>query len=211
MRRESDARDALVFWAGSLFERGLTSGSSGNMSLRLGDGWLITPTNCCLGALKPEDPVLVDSDWRVRGCGVPSKEWPMHAAMYAARPDAAAVVHLHSVHAVAVSCLDDLNPEDVLPALTPYFVMRVAPLAIAPYRPPGDASLADDIRRLAIRSHAVLLRNHGTIIAGTTLEAALFAAEELEEAAKLKLLLRGQSVRTLTPEQVSLLRELFPA
>jgi 3-dehydro-4-phosphotetronate decarboxylase len=211
MSDETRLREQIAFWARSIFARGLTSGSSGNISARLDDGWLVTPTNCSLGALRTEEIVRVDASWAVLDGGTPSKEAPLHAAVYASRPATAAVVHLHSPYAVAVSCLEEVEADDVLPPLTPYYVMRVGRLPLARYRPPGDSGALDDIRELATESHAVLLANHGSLVAGTSLEAAVFAAEELEETARLFLLLAGRRARPLAPESVAELRELFPS
>jgi ribulose-5-phosphate 4-epimerase/fuculose-1-phosphate aldolase len=118
-------------------------------------------------------------------------------------------VHLHSVHAVAISCLADVNADDVFPPITAYAIMQVGKLALAPYYPPGDESLAEAVRRLAGRHHAILLANHGPVVAGTSLDAAVNAIEELEQTAKLMLLLRGQALRLLTPEQVAELNRRF--
>ena len=127
--------------------------------------------------------------------------------MYEERPDAKAIVHLHSTYAVAVACLDDVDPDDVLPPLTPYYVMRVGRLPLVPYGRPGDAALTDEVRRRARQSHAVLLANHGPIVAAESLDAAAAAAEEIEETAKLVLLLRGLPTRLLTPADVAELRQ----
>jgi ribulose-5-phosphate 4-epimerase/fuculose-1-phosphate aldolase len=118
---------------------------------------------------------------------------------------------LHSTHSVAVSCLDGIDPHDCLPPLTAYYVMRVGRLPLVPYHPPGDESLASAVDKLASNHHAVLLANHGPVVAGTSLEAAMYATEELEETAKLYLLLRGSKTRPLTPEQVEELRRRFPS
>lgn len=207
---EAEARDAIAFWAHSLFARGLTFGSSGNISVRLADGWLITPTDCSFGSLRPEQIVAVDGDWAARDGGVPSKELPLHAAMYETRGETAAIVHLHSTSSVAVACTEDVDPEDVLPPITPYYVMRVGRLPLAPYRAPGDPTMAADVRELAASSPAILLANHGPIVAGRSLDDAVRRIEELEETAKLFLLLSGRRVRKLTEEQVAELNRRFP-
>ena len=129
--------------------------------------------------------------------------------MYEGRADARAVVHLHSTHSVAVSCLSEIDPQDVLPPITAYYVMRVGRLPLVPYFPPGDSKLAEAVRPLVGRHHAVLLANHGPVVAGTSLSAAAGAIEELEETARLFLLLRGERVRYLTAEQVEELRARF--
>ena len=194
----------------SLFDRGLTFGSTGNISVRLGDGgWLMTPTNVSMGALDPARLSRFDAKGRHVSGDAPTKEAMLHMAMYGQRQDAGAVIHLHSSHSVAVSLIEGLDPDDLLPPLTAYYVMRVGRLPLVPYMPPGDAGLAKAVAKLAGRHHAVLLANHGPVVAGNTLADAQFAAEELEETAKLFLMLRGMPTRPLTPQQVAALRERF--
>ena len=178
-------------------------GSSGNISVRLDDGWLLTPTNSCLGRLDPALIAKLDSDGNHVSGDPPSKESFLHRAVYEERAGAGAIVHLHSTHSVAVSCLPDVDPRNVLPPLTAYYVMRVGELPLIPYYPPGDKSLARAVRGLAAKHSAVLLANHGPVVAGKTLEAALYATEELEETAKVYLLLQGRNPRCLTPQQVA--------
>lgn len=192
-----------------MFARGLTFGSSGNISVRLDDGWLMTPTNVAMGDLDPARLSRLDGDGRLVDGDPPTKEAFLHRVMYEGRSDAGAVVHLHSTHSVAVSVLEDVDPEDVLPPITAYYVMRVGRLPLVPYFPPGDGKLAEAVRPLVGRHHAVLLANHGPVVAGTSLAAAAAAIEELEETAKLHLLLRGHRTRPLTPAQVEELRERF--
>jgi ribulose-5-phosphate 4-epimerase/fuculose-1-phosphate aldolase len=206
---ESALREALCAAGRSLFERGLTAGSSGNLSARVDDGWLLTPTNSSLGALDPARLSKLARDGRHLEGDPPSKEAFLHRGMYEARPGAGAIVHLHSTHAVAVSCLAGLDPASCLPALTPYFVMKIGRLPLVPYHRPGDARLGDAVRALAARHPAVLLANHGPVVSGASLEAAVNAAEELEETAKLFLLLRGEDARPLTAEQIEELRVAF--
>ena len=194
----------------SLFDRGLTFGSTGNISVRLDDGgWLMTPTNVSMGSLDPARLSRFDAKGHHVGGDAPTKEAVLHMAMYGQRHDAGAVVHLHSSHSVAVSLIEGLDPEDLLPPLTAYYVMRVGRLPLVPYMPPGDAALARAVEKLAGRHHAVLLANHGPVVAGTTLANAQFATEELEETAKLFLMLRGMAIRPLTPQQVDDLRQRF--
>ena len=202
---ESSLREQITLFGKSLFDRGLTMGSSGNISARVDDGWLMTPTNVCLGRLDPAEIAKIDDGGRHVSGEPPTKEAFLHRAVYGERADARAVVHLHSTHSVAVSCLPDVNPHDVLPPLTAYYVMRVGSLPLVPYFPPGDEALAEAVRGLAGRHSAVLLANHGPVVAGKTLEAALYATEELEETAKLYLLLHGRNPRCLTDEQVAAL------
>lgn len=207
---EGAARDAICRLGQSLFARGLTFGSSGNISVRLADGWLMTPTNVRLGELDPAELSRLDDAGRHVGGAPPTKETFLHLGMYRRRPTARAVVHLHSTWSVAVSTLADLDPEDVLPPLTAYYVMRIGRLPLVPYYRPGDPALGPAVEALADRHHAVLLANHGPVVAGGDLSAAANAIEELEETAKLYLLLRGQPVRPLTAAQVADLRQHFP-
>lgn len=195
----------------SLFARGLTFGSSGNLSLRLPEGgFLATPTNVALGDLDPARLAVLDEAGRPVGGDPPTKEVPLHLGMYRARPGAGAVVHLHSTWSVAVSLLDGLDPEEPIPPLTAYYVMRVGRLRLLPYFPPGDPGLGPAVEAVAERHHAVLLANHGPVVAGSTLEAAVHAIEELEETAKLFVHLRGQRIRPLSPKEVEELRRRFP-
>jgi ribulose-5-phosphate 4-epimerase/fuculose-1-phosphate aldolase len=202
---ESDLRDAICELGASLFARGLTFGSAGNVSVRIPGGWLMTPTNVSLGRLDPARLAKLNGDGTLVSGDAPTKESVLHRAMYGERPDAGAVVHLHSTHSVAVSCLDGIDPANVLPPITAYYVMRVGRLPLVPYHPPGDRDLAEAVRRLAGKHHAVLLANHGPVVAGTSLDAAANAIEELEETAKLFLLLRGSRTRPLTDAQVAAL------
>jgi len=209
MSAESVGRDALCRTARSLFERGLTHGSTGNLSIRLDDGWLLTPTGASLGELDPGRLSRLGADGRHVSGDKPTKETFLHLAMYQQRPDSGAVVHLHSTHSVALSVMADLDPADLLPPLTAYYIMRVGALPLVPYFPPGDPALADVVRGLASRHHALLLANHGPVVAGNSLSAAVDAIEELEATARLYLLLRGERLRPLTNEQVAELRRSY--
>jgi len=207
---EAKLREAVCRFARSLFERGLTPGSSGNISLRLDDGGLlVTPTNASLGFLDPAGLTRLDAQGRLVSGDPPTKEMPLHTALYETRRGAGAVVHLHSTHAVAMTLLPEIDPQSALPPLTPYSVMRCGRVALIPYFRPGDPAVADAIRGLAGRHSAILLASHGPVVAGDTLEAAVFAMEELEETAKLALLLRGMNPRTLTPAQIDDLVHTF--
>lgn len=194
-----------------MYERGLTHGSTGNLSAKCGDGWLLTPTGSNLGRLDPARLSKLDWNGNLVSGDAPSKESFLHLSMYQERAKNAAVVHLHSTHSVGVSVLDEVNAADVLPPLTAYYVMRIGSLPLVPYYAPGDMALADAVRGFAGKHHALLLANHGPVVAGTTLSAAADAIEELEATAKLYLMLRQQKVRCLTAEQVADLREKFPA
>jgi len=208
---ESAAREAIVRIARSMFERGLTHGSTGNISLRIDGGWLMTPTGSSFGDLDPARLSTLDASGRHVDGDAPTKEAFLHRAMYDEQPRFSAVVHLHSTHSVAVSILEDVNADDALPPLTAYYVMRVGQLPLVPYFAPGDAALAEAVRGLAGRHHALLLANHGPVVAGTSLAAAADSIEELEATAKLYLLLRHERLRPLAPEQVAELRRRFPA
>ena len=204
---ECRARDAICRFGRSLFERGLTSGASGNISVRLENGTVLTtPTNVSLGFLDPASLSLLDASGRLLSGDPPTKELPLHNALYATRAGAQAIVHLHSTHSVAVSMLPGLNPADVFPPLTAYYLMRVGRTALLPYFRPGDAGVDAAIRGLAGRYSAVLLANHGPVVAGQTLEAAMWATEELEETARLYLLLQGLNPRPLDPSEAEALR-----
>jgi 3-dehydro-4-phosphotetronate decarboxylase len=204
-------REAICRLGASIFARGLTAGSSGNISVRLSDGWLMTPTNASLGRLDPARLSKLDDGGRLTAGDAPTKESFLHRVMYEERAKTGAVIHLHSTHSVAVSCLADIDPADVLPPITAYYVMRVGRLPLVPYYRPGDMALAEAVRGFAGKHHAVLLANHGPVVAGSSLDAAANAIEELEETAKLFLLLRGCKTRYLTQEQVAEVRAAFPS
>ncbi len=206
---ETQARDEIAAYGKSLFDRGLTAGSSGNISVRLEDGWLLTPTNACLGRLDPARISKLNWAGRVLSGDPPSKEAPLHLAMYQERASAGAVVHLHSTCSAAVSCLRGLPADDCLPPLTAYFVMKIGRLPLVAYHRPGDPRLGDAIRALAARRSSVLLANHGPVVSAASLEAAVYAIEELEETAKLFLLLRGQDVSPLDEAKIKELAEVF--
>lgn len=190
-------RRAIVEHGRSLFERGLSPGLSGNLSARVDGGYLVTPTNMSLGSLAADSLARLDAAGGHIAGDAPTKEAALHLALYAAHADAQAIVHLHSTYAVAVSCLADTDPNDALPALTPYYRMRVPRLPLVPYAPPGSDELVDAVRKRAAESRALLLASHGPIVAAGSLDAAVAAAEEIEETAKLALLLRGLPVREL--------------
>ena len=207
---DTQLRDDICRLGRSLFERGLTPGSSGNISVRCDDGgWLVTPTNASLGWLDPAKLSRLDKDGRLVSGDKPTKEVPLHTALYDTRSSARAIVHLHSTHSVAVSMLPEVNPHAVLPPMTPYYVMKCGATALVPYYRPGDPAVADAIKGLAGKYSSVLLANHGPVVAGDSLEAAVYAMEELEETAKLYLLLRGLNPRHLSPEQVKDLVKVF--
>lgn len=204
MSEETILREQICSMARSIFERGLTGGASGNISTRLSDGrLLVTPTGSSLGALDPARLSLFDEKGNHIGGDAPTKEMPLHSAFYETRgAKTGAIVHLHSCHSVALSLLPDTDPDNVLPPLTPYTIMRLGKVKLLPYFRPGDAAIGEAIRGLAGKRSAVLLANHGPVVAAKDLEAAVYSMEELEETARLALLTRGMSPRLLTPEQV---------
>ena len=204
---EIKTRDLIVQMAKSLFDRGLTFGSSGNISVRMEDGWLMTPTGCSMGNIEPEKISKLDINGNLISGDPPTKESFLHLAMYEKRPQDSAVVHLHSTHSVAVSCLDGINPKNVLPPITAYYVMRIGTLPLIPYFPPGDIKLAKVVREMASEHHAVLLANHGPVVSGKSLQDAVYATEELEETAKLFLLLQGHKTRFLNSSEEAALRK----
>ena len=208
---ETKARDLLVDRGRSLYDRGYAHGSSGNLSVRIEGGILITPTGSSLGRLDPARISKVDpSGVHVEG-DPPSKESFLHLAMYAERPSARGIVHLHCTCAVAVACMVHKDPTNVLPPLTAYYVMRVGKLPLIPYYRPGDKALAEAVRREAKQHHAVLLANHGPVVAGKSLDEAVDNAEELEATAKLALLLEGKQAAPLNAAQIADLEKHFPS
>ena len=208
---ETKARDLLVERGRSLYDRGYAHGSSGNLSTRVDGGILITPTGSSLGRLDPAKISKVDDKGANVSGDPPSKESFLHLAMYAERPDARAIVHLHCTCAVAVSCMVHENTRDVLPPLTAYYVMRVGKLPLIPYFRPGDKALAEAVRKEAKAHRAVLLANHGPVVAGKSLDDAIDSAEELEQTAKLALLLDGKQTRPLDAANIAELDAAFPS
>jgi ribulose-5-phosphate 4-epimerase/fuculose-1-phosphate aldolase len=207
---ESTLRAQLVAFGAGLFARGFSVGSAGNISVKLPDGYLMTPTNSSLGRLDADRLSKLDLSFQHVSGDKPSKEVFMHRAFYHARPDAGAVVHLHSTMATAVACLPDVDQANPIPPLTPYFVMRVGrAMPVVAYYRPGDAAMEPAIEAAARGARAVLLANHGPVVCGATLTDAVYAAEELEEAAKLFIMLRGSAMRVLTPAQVDDLLATF--
>lgn len=208
---EAQSRDEIAKLAKSIFDRGLTFGTSGNISVRLDDGWLMTPTGSTMGDINPASISKLDGAGNYLSGDKPTKENFLHMAMYEERPKANAIVHLHSTHSVAVSCLADLDSKNALPPITAYYVMKIGTLPLVPYYPPGDLNLSRVVREMAGKHHAVLLANHGPIVAGKCLQDAVSAIEELEETARLFLMLKGCNARFLTEDQVADLNIKFPS
>lgn len=206
MSFDAPLRHRLVALGAGLFDRGLTPGRTGNLSVRQGDEILITPTNASLGRLDPDRLSVASLDGAHLAGDPPSKELVLHRALYRHHPDCRAVAHLHSPYAVAVSCLPGLASRDALPPLTPYYVMRVGELALVDYAAPGSAELESKVEAAGERSRSLLLRNHGSIVAGTSLESAVDAVEEIEATARLHLLLEGRDPLHLDSVSVAELR-----
>jgi ribulose-5-phosphate 4-epimerase/fuculose-1-phosphate aldolase len=206
---EQAIREAIVRWSRSLFERRFTVGSSGNISVRLDDGYIVTPTNSCLGFLDPDTLSRLDASGAHVAGDAPSKELPLHFAFYEARPTARAVVHLHSTYATALSCLADTDAADAMAPITPYMVMRVGRVPVIDYFRPGSPAIAPLIAAKAVDHSAVLLANHGPVVAAQSLEAAVYTIEELEETAKLLIVTRGMNVRHLDAGQIAELEQTF--
>ncbi|MBB5516142.1 ribulose-5-phosphate 4-epimerase/fuculose-1-phosphate aldolase [Rubricella aquisinus] len=209
MSHEADLREQICLLAKSMFDRGLTMGSSGNISARLDDGrLLVTPTGSCFGRLDPARLSLFDAGGAHIGGDKPTKEMPLHQAFYDTRATGA-VVHLHSCHATALSLLPDTDPDDMLPPLTAYGVMKLGKVKMLPYFMPGDPAMGEAVRGLAGKRSAVVLAHHGPVVAGKDVEAACYAMEELEETAKLTLMTRGMGARTLGDAQIRQLVQTF--
>jgi ribulose-5-phosphate 4-epimerase/fuculose-1-phosphate aldolase len=203
MSEESRLRERICELAKSMFDRGLTGGSTGNISARTGDGGLlVSPTGTSFGRLDPARLSRFDDRGRLVDGDPPTKEMPLHGAFYETRSTAGAVVHLHSCHSVALSMLPETDPEDFLPPLTPYAIMKLGRVKLLPFFLPGDPAMGDAVRGLAGKRSAVMLANHGPVVAGKDVEAACDAVEELEATARLALLLRGCSPRMLTRDQI---------
>ncbi len=210
MSPEAILREEIVELGQLLAYLGLSHGSTGNISARLDDGWLLTPTNSLLGRLDPARIAKLDDQGRHLDGDKPSKEAFLHRCVYEMRPSDRAIVHLHSTHSVAVSCLDRLDEADCMPPLTAYYVMRVGRLPLVPYFPPGDERLAAAVRELAVNHASVLLANHGPVVAGKSLDGAAGAIEELEATAKIFLLLQDRATRPLSENDVEELERRFP-
>lgn len=210
MNPESRLREDICRLARSLFERGLTGGSTGNISARTPDGGLlVSPTGSSFGRLDPARLSRFDASGHLIDGDVPTKEMPLHQAFYDTRSSAGAVVHLHSCHAVALSLLPDTDPDNFLPPLTPYAIMKLGKVKLLPFFLPGDPAMGAAVRGLAGKRSAVMLAHHGPVVAGKDVEAACNAIEELEDTARLALLTRGFSPRLLSPDQIGALVTKF--
>ncbi len=206
---ETKLREHISYFGKSIFDRGLTGGSSGNISVRIDDGFLVTPTNCCFGAIDPARISKLDPNGKHIGGDPPTKEQPMHFAVFEQRRDANAVVHLHSTYCVALSCMKHENVNHIIPPITPYFIMKLGKLAWVPYYPPGDPLLAEAVGKVAANHKAILLANHGPVVSGASLESAVYSMEEFEETAKLVYLLKSHEAQELNQEQVDELKQRY--
>lgn len=210
MSEEAQLREKICMLAKSLFDRGLTHGATGNISARTADGGLlVSPTGTSLGRLDPARLSRFDASGTFICGDRPTKEMPLHAAFYDTRSTAGAVVHLHSVHSVALSMMPDADPDNFLPPLTPYGVMRLGRVKLLPFFLPGDPAMGEAVRGLAGKRSAVMLANHGPVVAGKDVDAACDAIEELEDTAHLAILTRGLNPRMLTDQQVRMLVKTF--
>lgn len=207
---ESNLRELICLLAKSMFDRGLTSGSTGNISAQTADGGLlVSPTGSCFGRLDPGLLSRFDPDGNQIDGNKPTKEMPLHQAFYATRSTAGAVVHLHSCHSVALSLMDDVNADDFLPPLTPYGIMQLGKVKLLPFFVPGSAAIGEAITGLAGQRAAVMLANHGPVVAGKDVEAACNAIEELESTARLALLTRGMQPQMLDEQQIRTVVDKF--
>ena len=203
MSAESALREHICLLAKSLFDRGLTHGSTGNISARTEDGGLlVSPTGTSFGRLDPGRLSRFDPSGAHVAGDAPTKEMPLHTAFYDTRSTAGAVVHLHACHSVALSMLPGADPDNFLPPLTPYGIMKLGKVKLLPFFLPGDPAMGAAVRGLAGKRSAVMLANHGPVVAGKDAEAACNAIEELEDTARLALMTRGMGAQGLTEDQV---------
>ena len=210
MTSETALREQICSLARSMFDRGLTGGSTGNISARTPDGGLlVSPTGTSFGRLDPGRLSRFDAAGRLIDGDPPTKEMPLHAAFYDTRASAGAVVHLHSCHSVALSMMPEVDADNFLPALTPYAVMKLRKVKLLQFFLPGDPAMGDAVRGLDGKRSAVMLANHGPVVAGKDVEAACNAIEELEDTARLAMMTRGLNPRGLTNDQVARLVRTF--
>lgn len=210
MTSETQLREQICLFAKSMFDRGLTGGSTGNISARTEDGGLlVSPTGTSFGRLDPARLSRFDSKGRLLAGDKPTKEMPLHSAFYDTRSSAGAVVHLHSCHSVALSMLPEVDPDNFLPPMTPYAIMKLGKVKLLPFFMPGDPAMGTAVRGLAGKRSAVMLANHGPVVAGKDIEAACNAIEELEDTARLAMMLQGQKANILSAQQVENLVKTF--
>ena len=208
--RDAKLREQMCLLAKSMFDRGLTGGSTGNISARTDDGGLlVSPTGTSFGRLDPGRLSRFDARGTFEGGDRPTKEMPLHQAFYDTRSTAGAVVHLHSVHSVALSMDREVDPDNFLPPLTPYGIMKLGRVKLLPFFLPGDPAMGEAVRGLAGKRSAVMLANHGPVVAGKDIEAACNAIEELEDTARLAILTRGTNPKMLSAAEVEALVTKF--
>ena len=202
-KTELELREDLVRVGHILFERGLTNGSAGNMSVALEDGsFIATPTGSSLGQLDAEELSKVDTEGTLLSGKKPTKEVLFHLALYKANPEVKAIIHLHSTYSTAYACLAGLDPANAIRPMTPYIVMRLGKVLLLPYHKPGSIEIANDLSKVAAGHKAFLLANHGMIVGGKSMTDALNNAEELEESCKLFFLTKGLDVNYLTEAEI---------
>jgi 3-dehydro-4-phosphotetronate decarboxylase len=207
---ESKIREEICVTGASLYARGYTVGSAGNISARLEDGWLITPTDACLGRLDPARIAKVGLDEKLVSGDRPSKTLALHRGVYANNPDVHGIVHTHSTHLVALTLAGVWSEADVLPPITPYFVMKVGHIPLIRYRRPGDPDVAQQIAALAGSVRGVLLERLGPVVWDRSVSHASYALEELEETARLWLMSNPRPA-PLDPSALEELRTVFGA
>ena len=207
---ETKLRQQICILAKSLFDRGLTHGSTGNISARTSDGGLlVSPTGTSFGRLDPARLSRFDANGTLISGDKPTKEMPLHSAFYDTRSTAGAVVHLHSCHSVAMSMMPDANEDNFLPPLTPYGIMKLGKVKLLPFFLPGDPAMGEAVRGLAGKRSAVMLANHGPVVAAKDVEAACNAVEELEETARLAMMMRHVDAVGLSEDQVQAVVQKF--
>lgn len=188
MTLETRVREEICTVGASLYQRGYTVGAAGNISARLDDGWLITPTDACLGRLDPAELAKVDLAGNWVSGAKPSKTLALHQGIYQADPAARGVVHTHSTHLVALTLAGVWRQDEVLPPITPYQVMKVGRIPLIPYRRPGDPVAAAQVAALAAQVRGALFERLGPVVWERSVSHASYALEELEETARLWLM-----------------------
>ncbi|MCS3422847.1 ribulose-5-phosphate 4-epimerase/fuculose-1-phosphate aldolase [Rahnella sp. BIGb0603] len=208
MKSENKIREDICFAGESLFQRGYTVGSSGNISARLDDGWLITPTDACLGNLDPAKIAKVNLQGEWINGEKPSKTLKLHQGIYQNNPDAQCVTHTHSTYLVLLTLRGVWSPEAILPPITPYQVMKVGKIPLINYHRPGAQEVAERVATLANHVKGVMLERLGPVVWGHSVAHASYILEELEETAKLWLK-SERKVIALPDEAINELCALF--
>lgn len=206
---EQSAKEKIVTYAKSIFDRGLTSGASANMSVKIAEGWVMTPTNTCFGFLDIDELSVVAHDGTLLKGAPPSKEFRLHKAIYDQRPDDTCVIHLHSTHATTLSCLPCDDVTNCVPCYTPYLTMRLGAIAMVPYFAPGNDDLAEAVGEVAANHPGIIMANHGPIVSAPDVEKCVYGMEELEESCKIALMLKDQTANRLSDTQIQELLNKF--